>query len=735
MVTHTCSRIPLSKSKKVTMKNLIFILFNLFAITAFSQQNTFESIPYLENQLSIDGKLTEPIWQNLPSSTPFHNHFPEDKGLAENQTEVKIFHNGTYLYIGAIYHDSEARNNISSLKRDVYNDAFFLSDCFGIVLDPFGKGDNGYTFMVNASGVQYDALIGNINELNDSWNAIWQSETSKEGNDKFYEIAIPLDAINFNDQNDTWGIQFFINDTKVNQYSTLEYSPRNFEEYDLRYMKRMKINNLPNKVSNKFSIVPSIAANYSKDKLTNTDSKNFIPSIDAQYNITSSLRLDATVNPDFSQVEVDQQVTNLSRFSIFFPERRKFFLENSDLFNNLGTFRSNPFYSRRIGSETDILFGAKLSGNIGAKTRIGLLNVQTKDEEEVQGKNFTVLVGRQNISNSLNSTLFVVNTQQSSRFNRVAGASLNYKSNNNKWLSNFNYAKAFTNETNNDNAFYNAEIYYQTRALTWGVSLQRAEKNHITETGFTPLLYNYDALTNETVRETFNIVSAEFQLKGFPKNSKRIDWYRKFWIENVSILNNDNTLKDNTIFISPFAIRFKNRSYVYMSILNRIENLAYNFDVLQNGNFIAPDEYIYTYGRVGYWSPTNKKLYYAVKFEYGQFYSGTRLNPLLVLSYRLLPRAVLSASYEINDVNLNDLGKKTFHLTRITSEIYFNNRLNWTTYLQYNTQANNFNINSRFQWEYRPLSYVYLVLSNNYDNEFLQKNWGVSFKINRRLDF
>jgi len=725
----------LSINKNTTMKNLLYIILNLFAITSFAQQNTSVEIPFLEEKVSIDGKLNESVWNQITPLSSFYNYFPIDEGMAEKQTEVKIFHNGTFLYISAVYHDTENRNNISSLKRDVYYDAFFLSDCFGIVLDTYGKSDNGYTFMVNASGVQYDALIGNINELNESWNTVWESETSREGNDKFYEIAIPLDAINFNAQKNTWGIQFFTNDTKITQYSSFAHIPRNYDPYDLRFTTEMVIENLPKKVSNKFSVVPSIAANYAKDNISNTDSKNIIPSLDAQYNITSALRLDATLNPDFSQVEVDQQVTNLSRFAFFFPERRKFFLENSDLFNNLGTRFSNPFYSRRIGSETDILFGAKLSGNVGTKTRIGLLNAQTKDEDEIEGKNYTVLVGRQNISNALNSTVFLVNTQQNDAFNRVAGASLNFKSKDNRWTSNFNYAQAFTNGIKGDNGFYNADIAYQTRRFESSLSLQRVEKNHITETGFTPRLYNYDALTNTSLRETFNTVVTEVQLRHFPKNSKHIDWMRRFWVENTAVLNNDNTLKDNTLFISPFAIRFKNRAYTYISILSITENLRYNFDFLQNGNFITPDNYQYTYGRIGYWSPNNRKFYYALRFEYGQFYKGTRLNPEVRLSYRLLPRAVLSASYQFNDVKLKELGQKTFHLARLTSEIYFSNRLNWTTYLQYNTQANNFNINSRFQWEYKPLSYVYLVFSNNYDNQFLEKNWGISFKINRRLDF
>lgn len=728
------------KSKK-TIPNRIklsiyfFFLLQFTTTIGFAQQDTLGQIPFLNEDIKIDGQLSETAWKNIAPLSKFHNHFPVDNGLAHNQTEVKIFHNQKFIFISAVYHDNENRNNISSLKRDLYNESIFLSDCFGVIFDPYDEGDNGYFFATNASGVQYDALIGNINNLNQSWNAIWQCQVSKKGNDKFYEIAIPLDAINFNPQKNIWGIQFFINDTKVNQFTTLVHSPRNYTQFDLRFTKKMKIENLPNKVFRRFSVVPSLALNYNNDILNKSRKGKVTPSLDGQYNINSSLRIDATLNPDFSQVEVDQQITNLTRFAVNFPERRKFFLENSDLFNNLGTFRSNPFYSRRIGSEIDILFGTKLSGNVGNKTRIGLLNVQTKDKDETRGKNYTVAVGRQNISNSLIATLFMINAQQQSNYNRVAGSNLNYKSKDKKWTSNLNYAQAFTSDIKGDNAYLNAGVAYQVRKLNWEASYQKVGKNYIAETGFVPLLYNYDASTQEVTREAFNIANVEVQLKHFPKNSKVIDWMRIFLVDNSTTFNEDHSLRENRVFFSPFAIRFKNRSYTYISFTHFIENLEYNFDFLQNGEFISPDHYNHMFGRVGYWSPTNKKLYYTIKLEMGQFYKGKRRNFQVVTSYRLLPIAVLSATYDINAVDLNELGKRTFHLAKLTTEIYLNNRLNWTTYLQYSTQQNNFNINSRFQWEYRPLSYVYLVFSNNYDNRFHEKNWGISFKINRRLDF
>lgn len=717
------------------MKALFSQVLFFFTLLSYAEQDGANAIHFINEQPVIDGNLSEPVWEKIEAFTDFHNYFPIDEGLAENQTEVKVFHNQQYLFVGVVYHDSDSKNNISSLKRDIYYDAMFVSDCFGIILDPYNEGNNGYFFGVNASGVQFDALVGNINNINESWSAIWQSKVSKQGKDKYYEIAIPLNAINFNPQKNEWGVQFYTNNTKQNQFTTWAKSARNYNPYDLRFTKKTSIDSLPNKVSRKFSVVPSITFNHANNKILNTKKSRFIPSIDGQYNINSSLRLDLTVNPDFSQVEVDQQVTNLTRFAINFPERRKFFLENSDLFTNLGTYWSDPFYSRRIGAETDILFGAKISGNIGDKTRIGLLNTQTKDEEVTKGKNYSVLVGRHSLSNAFNTTLFFINSQQKGNYNRVAGADINFKSGNNKWLSKLNYAKAFANEVADENNFFNAELVYQTKKLYWTGSYQKANKNYVPELGFIPFLYNFDAVSGQTTREGFSIIETEFEMRHFPEKSKRIDWLRRILIENRSILNKDNSLRQNNLFVSPFSIRFKDRSYVYISFTSTFENLNYNFDFLQNGKVITPGKYNYTFGRVGFWSQTNKKTYYTIKLEYGQFYKGLRKNAAFTLVHRLLPIAALSASYEINGVDLHELGVKTFHLAKLTTEIYLNNRLNWTTYLQYNTQQNNFNINSRVQWEYQPLSYVYLVLSNNYDNELSVKNWGLSFKINKRFDF
>jgi len=156
---------------------------------------------------------------------------------------------------------------------------------------------------------------------------------------------------------------------------------------------------------------------------------------------------------------------------------------------------------------------------------------------------------------------------------------------------------------------------------------------------------------------------------------------------------------------------------------------------LNNGNSLQPDRYRFGILKVGYNSANNQKFRYRVNVQKGTYYSGKRTTAGAYLNYQLLPFANLELTYDINHIDLNALGSETFHLSRLTSQIFFSNRLNWTTYLQYNTQIDNFNINSRLQWEYKPLSYIYLVVSDNFTQNLARKNWGIAFKINKRFDF
>ncbi|WP_117880847.1 DUF5916 domain-containing protein [Aureibaculum luteum] len=719
------------------MKYFLTAFVSLLCFSAFAQIST---IKFIDTIIKVDGQFNEGVWQQLPEHTGFYNYLPTDVGLAKNQTVVKLFHNGEFLYVSAIYKDSTEVTQVSTLKRDV---SIFNSDSFIMILDTQNQEQNGYFFAVNSLGNQTDGLVGRVNggyDLSFSWNAIWQSKALLNGKHKQYEIAIPLKSLNFNSDNSTFGIQFYVRDVKNNSWTILKNVKRNYANFDLRFTEKFRVDNLPKKSASRFAVTPSITVNYQNKVTDNTEETNFKPSLDVQYNLTSSLKLDATVNPDFSQIDVDQQVTNLTRFEVNFPEQRNFFLENSDLFSNLGVDGVNPFYSRRVGANNPIQFGLKLSGNISPKTRIGVLDVQTDSENDNPSQNFGALVAEYQLSRNFTTTGFLINRQETDGFefindyNRVTGLNLNYKSDNNKWLGLANVGKSFNDDFANDNSFYNAGIWFNKRGLSANASIKNVGKNYITDIGFTPRLYHYDAINDLIIRTGYTEASTGIEYEKFYKSSSKINSIRVVNFSNNTYFDENGNLDQSSFFLNS-AVFFKNLSAIYYVFNYDYIDLNYGFDPLGNGNSLTPGEYRFGILKIGYNSANNQKLRYRINIQRGTYYSGKRTVAGAYLNYQLLPFANLEFSYDINNIDLNDLGKETFHLTRFTGEVFFNNRLNWTTYLQYNTQRDNFNINSRLQWEYKPLSYIYLVVSDNYNQDITRKNLGIAFKMNYRFDF
>jgi hypothetical protein len=702
-----------------------------------------DKIVFSNSAIKLDGKLNESIWNNLIPEGNFINYMPNNGVLANRQTELKIFHNGENLYIGAVYHDTTPEVQIGSLKRDDIGNAGGNSDSFAVIIDTYNQQQSGYFFSVNMGGTLMDALVarnGDGFKFNKSWNTIWNAKTTVKGNLKIFEILIPLKALGYKKDNPNWGLMFHTRNIKANEWTTSTPITRNFTQLDLRFTKSFQIENISEKKPTRFTVTPSLTMNHQKDVVNSEKSSSIKPSLDIQYNLSSSLKLDATINPDFSQIDVDRQVTNLSRFALFFPERRNFFLENSDLFTNLGVNGVNPFYSRRIGAATDISFGLKLSGNITKNTRLGVLNVSTKEEEGNSAQNYGAVVVQQQLSNVFTATGFLVNRQAIDGFsflkdyNRVYGVNLNYQSKNNKWTGLANYAASNTTNVSGDNNFYNLGLWYNTKNVSGYLGISKVEKNYITDVGFVPRLYNYDANSEITYREGYTKSSGRITLTKFFKDSEIFDNYRYFNLSNNTYWDDQgDVLQSRTVLNNKLTL--KNQSSIYGWVIHEYVNLKYAFDILRNDNFIGVDQYSYVNSGLGYSSASNKKFQYGGSASFGSYYNGTRNRLVLDAEYLLMPLARLQLNYERNDIDLKELGNDVFDLVRFTGEVFFSNRLNWTTYVQYNTQFDNFNVNTRLQWEYKPLSYVYLVVTDNFNQKIARQNWGVAFKMNYRFDF
>jgi len=461
-----------------------------------------------------------------------------------------MLYDDNFLYVSAICYDGGKRV-IQTLKRDV---GHWESDGFAIVLDPVNERSNGFVFGVNAGGAQMEGLVS-ANGTSEEWDAKWYSQITQYENYWVVEMAIPFKSIRY-DQNLKWGVNFVRNDMGENLYSTWAKVPIQISGTDLGFTGLLSWDNPPPLAKGNTVLIPYIFGGTSQNFEDNeTQQYTYNTGLDAKIAITSNLNVDVTINPDFSQVDVDQQVTNLSRFSLFFPERRNFFLENSDIFSEFGTGGVRPFFSRRIGlrdgQQVPIQYGVRLSGNITKSFRIGVMDIQTDRAGDFPAQNYFVAAVQQRVLKRSRIKAFIVNRQTTANvegsdvadYNRVAGLEFQYFSADGKWRGAMRYHNSMNPENFKNNDYWGGFAAYESRNFWVGFASERVGENYITDVGFVPRLYNYNAETEETIRIGYLRLNGWTGYNFRPENSEKLNVHGpRFW--SASFLNPDQSLAE-----------------------------------------------------------------------------------------------------------------------------------------------------------------------------------------------
>ena len=461
---------------------------------------------------------------------------------------------------------------------------------------------------------------------------------------------------------------------------------------------------------------------------------------DIKYSLSASLNLDLTINPDFSQVEVDQQVTNLDRFEINFPERRQFFLENNDLFSNFGSRSVRPFFTRRIGIAEDtttgqnvqnaILAGARLSGKLNEKLRIGLLNMQTAENQGIgiPGANYTVGVVQQQVNGPSNVSAIFINKEQQvgdfsdtldtyEPFNRVFGVDYNHISRDNVWTGKVFYHRSFRPNDNEGAFSHGANLLYNT--LNW-----EAEWNHeIVGEG-------YDARVGFVRRTNYERITPRLEYKWYPDSDK----INRFGVEveNDMLWAENQGLTDRETSVS-FSIRPEGSGFYRVGYVNSYIQLLDSFDPTRTDGEELPAGTAYEMHGASFFllSDFRKKFTWTFQGYFGQFYNGFRYGGSGELNLRAAPLGAFSLNYSVNQVNLPDpYSDATLLLFGPRINLNLANNVFFSTLVQYNNQINNVNINTRLQWRFKPASDIFLVYTDNYYADLFQsKNRGVVLKM------
>ena len=728
---------------KYHFNTFAFIL--LSSISSLAQNDRFITKPFnvkpTTEKFKIDGILDEKTWQNTAPTGEFWEYFPKDTIKAKQQTEVRITFDDKNLYVSAKCYSKNNKYIIPSNRRDFRAGG---SDNISFVFDTFNDKTNAILFGMNPYGVMREALISNGGSDNQFFNLFWDNKW--QGQSRIYdgfwvcEMAIPLSTLRFSEGSERWNFLSYRFDTQTNETSSTTRIPQVQIIFNLAFASPMIFERPLKKSGANISLIPYVAASSLRDfEKENPSSGNKLTvGGDAKLAITSGLNLDLTVNPDFSNVEADRQVTNLTRFDISYPEQRQFFLENSDLFTNFGSDNANPFFSRRIGIAIDsasginvqnkINFGARISGKLNDNWRVGVLGVQTGEDKfkGISATNYVVGAIQRKIFSRSNIAFMYVDKnvlnpeigKGANAFNRVAGLEYNLASADNRWAGKLYHHLSYSPVNQGDNFSNGSNLSYFSRKFRLDWLHEWVGKGFNAEVGFVP-------------RNDFFHVNSVAKLNYYP-NGKVLNRYdvgvgydqvtvAGFGVTDRQISTGWSGSFQNTARL--FVLFLNNYTYQYNYAFNPLRNNKKDSELPIGSSFS------YNNIKVDYVSDQRRKISSFVSTTVGEYYNGSIVSLSGSASYRYQPYGAVTMNFTYNHIT-SPTAKNDIFLVGPKVDLTFTKSIFWTTFVQYNSQFDNMNINSRFQWRFAPVSDFFLVYTDNYNTtNGLAKNRALFAKI------
>jgi hypothetical protein len=661
--------------------------------------------------ITLDGQLDEPVWRRAVPAADFVQIDPANGMPATEPTEVRIAFDEDTFYMGVTAYDSEPDKWLGYERR---RDQFLpADDRFMWTIDTFLDARSGYFFEMNPSGLMADSLFG-ANIDNRQWDGIWDARVRHSAIGWTIEIAIPFRTLNFNPDSDTWGINFQRTVRRKNEDSIWMGWTRN---QGLRRMTNAgHVRGLSDVTQGHgLDLKPYGLLTSESSPGTGTRSRRDADAgLDVFYNPTPLLRANVTVNTDFAQTEVDQRQVNLTRFNLFFPEKRDFFLDGAPFFDFAspgGDLIVNPFFSRNIGLGGDgtpqtIDFGTKLTGQVGGQD-VGLLHVRTGDEEDngLIGEDFTVArLKRRLLRQSYVGALY---TRRDARGDRLAAshtggvdvriATSTFLGNQNlegaAWFLHANRPGA----TRANNAFGASMVYPNDR---WDarVEMREVQRDFNPSVGF---------VTRRNYRRY------QPQLTFGPRPNNR--WVRRYLLGPALDVQTDlhNNLLLRTMTFNLLETQLQSQDSFAFSLFRTRERLDAPFAIARD--IVLPAGSEYDYSRFQFRGQTANRRVLAVNWRYetGDFYSGRRRQRVLGLTLRARPGYIVYLNGEWNEVALAE-GRFTSNLFRVVGETQFTPFIALVNNVQFDTVSRVAGWQSRFRWIVKPGNDLYVVYTHNW---------------------
>ena len=708
------------------MKPAFFSLLLLLSVPSILWTQNGErpslQIGTLNSVARIDGLLNESDWATAPYSENFLTTVPVEGGQPSGITRVRVLANDRQIIIGVDCWDDAPQGIVRFSKlRDA---ELKNEDHVRLVLDPFIDGQSGYIFSVNANGARYDALVSNRGESeNKDWDAVWEAATTVHEKGWSVEIRIPIQSISFKKGLTQWG--FNIERRIQRNQETIRWANVKRDQWFTQTSRAGLLTGLPKfNYGIGLNLRPSVVAGLTKEA-GSEKVFDFEPSLDASQRIGPNMVASLTVNTDFAETEVDTRQTNLTRFPLFFPEKRTFFLEGADIFDfGLGLRRTLiPFFSRRIGlfenEEVPVAVGGKLNGRIGKTAFSGLaMHTRKLDTEasQLSASTMGVVRARQNIlGESSVGVLGTFGDPQGRDGSWMSGADFTYQTTRFRGDKNFLIGAwgvfADRKDLTGDRSAFGAKIDYPNDRWDVALTYIRIGDDFDPSLGFAP-------------RQ--GIHSMRLGLTFAPRPEWK--WLRQMFNELFAsyVLGTDGQWQSYGVFTSPINWRLESGERVEANIYPQGENLSEPFEIAENV-VIPTGSYHFTRYRLEMETAAKRRLNGELTWWFGPFYEG-HLH-IIESSVNWTPTNFLAFEGSLVR-NIGRLPFGNFEQTLTGLRVRFNATpdLQLNAFMQYDNESKEMGLNARLHWIFNPLGDLFLVYN---DNNFRQE--GRWLPVNRQL--
>ena len=681
---------------------------------------------YIEEKLIvIDGELDEPEWNRAGLAKDFIESDPYFGNPASELTEVRLLYDRQNLYVGVYCFDSEGEKGV--IVQDMARDFSGSSgDLFQVVFDTFNDDRNGLVFGTNPRGAKRDMQVaGDGLSFNLDWDAVWHIKAKVTDQGWQAEFAIPFKTLRFRrGDSQVWGVNFYRSIRRKNERTYWVPIPRPHRLYRVSMAGSLEgINDIEQ--GRNLYVKPYVSAPVLRRE---EDDVDFMPDagLDIKYGVTSGLTLDLTVNTEFSQVEADDVQTNFTRFSLFFPEKREFFLENREIFEfgnpgfrgfsgrrrigRASLFRPRndliPFFSRRIGVSEDgelipILGGARLTGRVGGY-RLGIISMQTDAFQDTPSTNFGVVRLRRDVFRGSDIGLLFVNKNQgASQFNRTYGADANFRFFNYLDLSSYLLNTDTPGIMDEDGAGF-FRIAWKDRLLDVEALHISIEENFNAEMGFVQR-GGFDREKN--VGKAMRKNNGNFSLTSRPEG--RIPWVRQFrpGVAMNYITDDHNTLETREVN-GRFSIDFNDTSFFSVGRRSTLERLVEEDAILDQ--ILDPGDYQFEETTASFSSDRRRMFRGAVRWSDGEFYNGERTSYGVGLGISPSPQFGLGIFWDHADLSF-PTDDFSIELMSTRMAYSFTTDMFLDALIQYSSREGLVASNIRFNLIHKPLSDFFLV--------------------------